>query len=599
MRLGFSDSYRFPVCLVLLSLFVLQPVAFAQKPARKAPGLTEDQKIRHVLSRLTYGARPGDVERVKKIGIKAFIDQQLNAEFIDDTEMDKRVANLPALALPAPVLAELYNPPRPVATPTPVPSPSPTPIASPSPSPVVGEAMPATDQIASPTPTPTPTPAPEVKPSATPAPRPTAMPRNPNMLVNDLQRAKLLRAVYSERQLYEVMVDFWENHFSIFINKDANRWLMAGFDRELARPFTLGRFRDLLGATARSPAMLYYLDNWQSSVLKVYPATKDSPERQTGGINENYARELMELHTLGVGGGYTQKDVQEVARCFTGWTIRKPNQEGTFMYNPAIHDNGEKIVLGQKIPAGGGIRDAEVVLDILAKHPSTAKYIATKLATRFIGDDPPKAAIDQAARVFLKTDGSIRETLRSLITSPSFFNKALYKSKLRSPFEFTAAALRITGAKTDGNTPIINWIARMGQPIFGHRTPEGFPERSDTWLSNNALLTRINFISALVTGQLRGTTPDMKLLFESIDHQDPVAIARQISAVLLMNEVSPVTRDTLAKAADAATANMKMESASASLVPAVGTPKRLPPPAPVYINELLILALGAPEFQRK
>src|SRR2546421_2170693 len=201
------------------------------------------------------------------------------------------------------------------------------------------------------------------------APKPTPPPKNPYMVITDLQRAKLLRAVYSERQLYEVMVDFWENHFSIFANKDDDRYLLTSFDRETIRPFVMGRFRDLLGATAHSPAMLYYLDNWRSSVPRPYPAKGDKPAGVDGGLNENYARELMELHTMGVDGGYTQKDVQEVARCFTGWTIQKPNEQGLFLYRPGLHDNGDKIVLGHKILPGGGIGDGERVLDILATHP--------------------------------------------------------------------------------------------------------------------------------------------------------------------------------------------------------------------------------------
>src|SRR6266516_4760616 len=190
--------------------------------------------------------------------------------------------------------------------------------------------------------------------------------------------------------------------------------------RETIRPFALARFRDLLGATAHSPAMLFYLDNWRSSVPRPYPAKGDKPAGVDGGLNENYARELMELHTLGVDGGYTQKDVQEVARCFSGWTIQKPNEEGLFLYRPGLHDKGEKMVLGHKILAGGGIADGERVLDILATHPSTAHFIALKLARRFISDEPPQSVIDRAAKVFLKTDGSIRETMRAIMTAPEF-----------------------------------------------------------------------------------------------------------------------------------------------------------------------------------
>jgi uncharacterized protein (DUF1800 family) len=387
---------RFCLSLTLLASFLPETLnVSANERVAKGP-LSEEQRIDHVLSRLTFGARPGDIEKIKGIGVKAFIEQQLDPDSIDDAPLEAKLEKLSTLSLPAYALAQVYNPPK-----------LPAPIATPTATSVNTEAAPI----------------PTASPS--PKPAPTPVPKNPGMVVGELQRAKLLRAVYSNRQLYELVVDFWENHFSVNGNKDADRLLLTGFDRDAVRPFAFGRFRDLLGAVAHSPAMLFYLDNWQSSVVKKYPATKDKPERQTGGINENYARELMELHTLGVDGGYTQKDVQEVARCFTGWTIRKPNEEGTFVFNPAAHDNGEKIVLGQKIPAGGGIADGERVLDILAKHPSTARFVITKLARRFYGDDPPPKVIDTAAQVFLRTNGSIRETLRSLIASRHFLMRRL------------------------------------------------------------------------------------------------------------------------------------------------------------------------------
>jgi len=332
-----SSGIRFSALLLLVYSVTFAPtLGLANNTPFK--GLSKNDEVVHVLSRLTFGARPGDVERVSKMGVEAFISEQLAPDNIDDSAVQKRLEKLPTLNLSTPIIAEQYYP-RPKPTPTPG-----TTVA-------VADAKPAVDAATV-----------EAKASPTPAPKPTPTPKNPQMVVTELQRSKLLRAVYSERQLNEVMVDFWMNHFSIYAQKDANRWLLTSFDRDSVRPFAMGRFRDLLGATAHSPAMLFYLDNWQSSVLKTYPATKDRPERTSGGINENYARELMELHTLGVDGGYTQKDVQEVARCFTGWSIRKPNEEGIFYYNPAAHDNGEKTVLGVRIQEGGGIADGGRVL---------------------------------------------------------------------------------------------------------------------------------------------------------------------------------------------------------------------------------------------
>lgn len=588
---------RFSLSALLLALFVLQPVAIIKAQAPKRAVLTNDQRIRQILSRLTFGARPGDVERVRKIGIRAFIEQQLDPGNIDDSAVDKQIGRLRTMSLSTPALLDQYITPKP----TPVPVPAAPPDTAPKSFPQNPEVM-GIDKTVTPAPTATPVP--------TPAPKPTPQPNRPQQIVTELQRAKMLRAVYSERQLNEVVVDFWENHFNIFVNKNANRWLMTSFDRESVRPFVLGRFRDLLGSVARSPAMLYYLDNWQSSIVRHYPATKDKPARQTGGINENYARELMELHTMGVNGGYTQKDVQEVARCFTGWTVRKPDTEGTFLYDPAMHDNGEKIVLGQKIPAGGGAGDVERVLDILAKHPSTARFIAKKLAVRFLGDNPPAAAIEQAARVFTRTDGSIRDTLRSIITSPYFFSPALYQSKIRSPFEFTVAALRITGARTDANRPLLDWLSRMGQPLFSYRTPEGYSETGDEWLSNNGLLSRLNFTVALASNQIKGTSIDQKALLAGVDLNKPADVAARILQVMLMNDAAPKTKRVLYKMAADASSKLRMENATAKLVPAS---TNSPPDSPAdtqlrpgvqstptaHVTELMILALGTPEFQRK
>jgi uncharacterized protein (DUF1800 family) len=444
--------------------------------------------------------------------------------------------------------------------------------------------------------------APKPAPTVAAKPNPTPVSKNPYQVVTQLQQAKLLRAVYSDRQLYEVMVDFWENHFSIYANKDADRWLLTGFDRDSIRPYTMGRFRDLLGATAKSPAMLFYLDNWNSSVLRTYPATKDKPERHSGGINENYARELMELHTLGVDGGYTQKDVQEVARCFTGWTIRKPNEEGIFFYNPAQHDNGPKEVLGVKIPAGGGIGDGERVLDILASHPSTAKFIATKLARRFLGDNPPQTAIARASKVFLQTGGSITETLRSIITGPEFFSQQYYQTKVRTPFEFVAAALRATDSETDANRPILDWISRMGQPVYGRITPDGYPDKSDEWLSNNDLLARFNFAAAFATNKINGTKLDPVKIVDKSVTDDPTQVAATLVRILLLDQVTPKTKESLNKIV-AERVKAKENGPPVTPVSTAWNPAGNKPAAPPNnidnVREMIALTLGTPEFQKK
>ena len=562
-----------------------------QRGERKS-AMPDDQRIAHVLSRLTFGARPGDFERIKAMGIDVFITQQLDADSIDDTGAIAKLKKLPTLGMATPVIIEQYTPPKPAVVPSPSPAKAPDNVTAPAQK-AIAEApqsanpgMPAMQnemqnakkEDAGGTP-------------ALPAAKPTPPPKNPYMVITDLQRAKLLRAVYSERQLYEVIVDFWENHFSIFANKDDDRYLLTSFDRETIRPFVMGRFRDLLGATAHSPAMLYYLDNWRSSVPRPYPAKGDKPAGVDGGLNENYARELMELHTMGVDGGYTQKDVQEVARCFTGWTIEKPNQEGLFLYRPGLHDNGDKIVLGHKILAGGGIADGERVLDILATHPATARFIATKLARRFISDDPPNSAIDRATEVFLKTDGSIRETLRALITSPEFFAATTYRAKLRSPFEYVAAAMRALNADTDGDRPVLDAIGRMGQPVFGRITPDGYADRADQWLSSGAMVGRFNFASALATNRIKGTKIDFEKLLSGIDPANKVQVASRLAQLTF---ASSETRTELEKVlvspppgaivAPSSAPNLSVSYAQA---------------ARNYISDLITLLIGSPEFQQR
>ena len=599
-RVLFVTQILFSMLVVML--MIVQPCASLAAVPESGTALTPDQRVSQALLRLSFGVRPGEFDAVKKLGVAKYIEQQLDPDSIDDSALDKRLAKLPTLTLSNPTLAEQYNPPKPPPTPTPSPTPAVTAaldaakVATDAPKMDAAKPMMMDETMMMASAAPSPTPA--AKPS------PTPIPKNPGMVVTELQRAKLLRAVYSERQLNEVVVDFWENHFSIYANKDADRWLLTGFDRDAIRPFAFARFRDLLGATAHSPAMLFYLDNWQSSVLREYPATKDKPARKSGGINENYARELMELHTLGVDGGYTQKDVQEVARCFTGWSIRNPNQEGLFVYNPAQHDNGEKTVLGTRIVAGGGIGDAEKVLDILAKHPSTAHFIATKLTRRFIGDNPPKTVVDRASQVFLRTDGSIRETLRSIIESPEFSSPTAYHAKVRTPFEYVAASLRATSAETDANRPILDWVSKMGQPIFGRVTPDGYPDMSTEWLSNNDLLARFNFSVALSANKIIGTKIDAKKLLDNTQPLNPGSVVAALTKLILMDQESKHTKDALDKAASEAAKAASLPS-SATLMSNTGVVKpsafAVDPKisADNYVSQLLALTLGAPEFQRK
>ena len=416
--------------------------------------LTDEQKIAHLLSRITFGPTPAETEKVKSTGIFPYLEQQLQPEKIPDSFVDDKVSKLKSVHLSSQELLELYPPPQQAKA----------------------KGM-------------------DLSPM-----------QSPRYVIRELQQAKLLRAVYSRRQLYEVMVDFWTNHFNVFAAKGTDRWLVTAYDRDTIRPHALGRFRDLLLATAKSPAMLFYLDNW----LSVSPDSAMNRPRATAapvarrGINENYAREIMELHTLGVDGGYTQKDVTEVARCFTGWTIRRPRGQPEFLFDARAHDRGEKVVLGTRIPAGG-MEDGVKVIDLLSRHPSTARFIATKLARRFVSDDPPASLVDQTAKAFRESDGDIKETVRAIVQAPEFFAPEAVQAKIKKPLEFVASALRAGEAETNASPALLRSLVRMGEPLFLAQPPTGFPDTASTWVSPDMLLTRINFVLDLTANRIAGT----------------------------------------------------------------------------------------------
>jgi uncharacterized protein (DUF1800 family) len=329
--------------------------------------------------------------------------------------------------------------------------------------------------------------------------RKIAITNGPEQVVaRDLSESKLLRAIYSNRQLEEVLTDFWFNHFNIFLDKGADRYLVTSYERDAIRPRVLGKFRDLLEATAKSPAMLFYLDNWQS----VGPDAR-APRRGRG-LNENYGRELLELHTLGVDGGYTQKDVTEVARCFTGWTIDQPQRGGSFQFAARLHDNGEKVVLGVTIPAGGGIADGEKVLDIVARHPSTARFISRELAQRFVADDPPETLVARMAQTFTKTDGDLRAVMKTMLDSKEFWSEGAYRSKMKSPLEMVASAVRAVNGDVDFAFALVNQVAVLGQPLYRKQEPTGYSNSSQAWLNSAGLLARMNFAVQLAGNRVQG-----------------------------------------------------------------------------------------------
>ena len=434
----------------------------------------DEAAVSHALNRLAFGPRPDDVARVMKIGLSRWIDQQLEPARIANGPLEGRLARLQTLTFDSATIGRMFFEARQQRQAQQRPASGDAPMAA-------GDS------------------------SGTAVVNPAMLAQR--RIFSELAEAKLLRAVYSERQLEEVLVDFCFNHFNVFARKGQTGIYVGEYERDAIRPHVFGRFRDMLGATASHPAMLFYLDNWQSVAPNPGPARQvngaqnNRPQR---GLNENYARELLELHTLGVDGGYTQDDIVQVARALTGWTIRRPGDGGGFRFAANLHDRESKTVLGQKIPAGGGIEDGERVLDLLAHHPSTARNIAFKLAQRFVSDAPPEALVERAAKTFQQSDGNLREVVRAIITSPEFFARGVRLAKVKTPFEFVASALRATGADVRTGQAITRTLGEMGMPLYMCQPPTGYDDTADTWVSSGALVTRINFAVALTRGQFRG-----------------------------------------------------------------------------------------------
>ena len=570
--------------------------------------LSKDDQILHAVGRLTYGPRPGDVEAVKKMGLKKWVDLQLHPERIkENPELEKKLAPLESLRMSQAETAAAYPPPQLIRAVAMGRQPLPEdPVAraaverltkrfkikknqednQPMEPAVPLDELLTRDQIRT---LRTGTgdqkrelldSIPEQKlddvvvamqpgmrnqllGSANPVLRRRLVLANqPQQVVfQDLAEGKLYRAIYSNRQLEEQLVDFWYNHFNVFIDKGADRFLVPTYEREAIRPHVLGKFRDLLEATASSPAMLFYLDNWQSVAPEVM--RRPAGNRPQRGLNENYGRELLELHTLGVDGGYTQKDVTEVARCFTGWTIRNPQQGGSFFYNDRVHDKSEKVVLGVTIAAGGGKEDAEKVLDLLAKHPSTAHFISRELAQRFVADNPPAALVDRMAAAFLKNDGDIREVLRTMIESKEFYSAGAYRAKVKTPLEMIASAVRATGAQVDYAMPLANQIGGLGQPLYRKVEPTGYSSANAEWVNSASLLGRMNFAMNLAQNKLPGIKVDTARLPE-----DPAKAARAV----MFHDPTTQTREAIVKA--------------------LGDKK----PTPELVAGLV---LGSPDFQRR
>jgi uncharacterized protein (DUF1800 family) len=578
--------------------------------------LTEDEAILHALNRLGYGPTPGEVERIKQIGLETWINQQLDPEAIDDSALDARLARFATLSMSSQQLLAQFPPPQLAAK-------------------QAGESVQQyKEQLA------------EQRRAAraqsmaqsstmnggdngmNPAGQMLARLQGPNRIVAELSMAKIDRAVYSQRQLEAVMEDFWFNHFNVFAGKGLDRYFLTAYVRDTVRPNTMGKFQDLLTATAQSPAMLFYLDNWlsvdpaafqqrqqQMAARRArmraifpgfFPQAPGAQQAQAGttadgqpqtaqaaqaprrklrdlGINENYGREIMELHTVGVDAGYTQQDVIEMAKCLTGWTIQTPRRDPQFIFRPAFHAQGAKVIMGRTIDSGGE-QDGLDALAMLANDPHTAHHISLELARHFVSDDPPPALVDRMTKEYQATGGDIRSVLRTMIYSPEFWSRSAYRAKVKTPFELVASTARALNANVDVALPLVQWTARMGEPLFLCQPPNGYSDKAETWVNSGALLNRLNFALAIATNHAPGTQVDLNNVFGEAAADDPDAALDRALETFLDGQVSPQTHATLeARLHDPQLVPARLDDGSGG------------------VNEGLLagLVLGTPEFQHR
>ena len=530
-RRGIRAAFVIPLLVLWSGIF--SPVRPVTRTTRVAPGDTAlRSRALHLLNRLSFGARPRDVERVLALGFDRYLEEQLHPERIPDGALEKRVSGYEILHKSPAELARVYAG-------------------------VVRERREAQRSGA----------AGRTDRAMEPGDRPAArggMTDNPlRRLLGEYQQVTLTRAVLSERQLYEVMVDFWTNHFNVFIGKGADRFLLPGYIEETIRPRALGKFEDLLLATAQSPAMLFYLDNAQSVAPGSRPPRLEAARARRGprgrrwgtgrmdsvmaqvesrmpkGINENYAREVMELHTLGVDGGYTQQDVENLARILTGWSISRTRRDPDFVFNDWAHDRGAKVFLGREFPPGQGHSEGMTALRLLARHPATMRHVSSKLCARFVSDDASDGCVDAGVHAWQRTGGDIREVVRAIVTSPEFWHAQNRAAKIKTPMEFVVSAMRAVGAEPDSAPGLGQVLVRLGQPLFGQQAPTGYPETQDSWVNAGALLQRMNVALGLATGRLPGA-------IVSLDAIAPVEgdighIIEVVNATVLNGSASPGT----------------------------------------------------------
>jgi uncharacterized protein (DUF1800 family) len=595
--------------------------------------LSVDEAVLHALNRLGYGPRPGDVERVKQLGLTKWIELQLNPKSIDDSAVEARLNIYPTLKMSNSQLMAEYPNLKQQAAKQNAQAREETPEQKAqrqadtainamardldaNDTSTNGTMLANNGTVAAASPD-TPSPM-KLNPPTRGAGRkdalsvdPNAVPpaisddsKRPQRVVEELAMAKMTRAVYSERQLQQVMDDFWLNHFNVFAGKGEVKWYLTSYERDVIQPHALGKFKDLVTATAKSPAMLFYLDNYLSADPKAAqrlaaqramrqmprggrrpsaPANPQKSKKQERGLNENYGRELMELHTLGVDGGYTQKDVTEVARCFTGWSIEKPREIAVFKFDEKLHDPDVKVVLGKKIHSGG-MKDGEQVIELLSKNPNTAKFISTKLARRFVSDNPPPALVARMAKTFHKSDGDIREVMRTMIYSPEFWSRQAYRAKVKTPYELVASSVRALGTDVDTPMPLVQWVARIGEPLYQCQPPTGYSDKAETWVNTGALLSRLNFSLALAGNKVRGSRSDVLAVLGNETGGDAKAALDRAVQVFLGGQAAPATVETLERQLE------NPQVLQARLDDAVKQ---------ADLGVVTGLVLGAPEFQRR
>src|SRR5438067_486250 len=526
----------------------------AAPPQSALPGaaLTPQDSALHALNRLAYGPRPGDVPRVAAEGVMRWIDRQLSPDGIDDDRLAERERRFDILRYDRGDLAAMYTAAQRERRERKL---------------AAGQTADGSDSAGA--------------QHAAPLPK-QADPMIPksNRLANEFADLAVVRAALSERQLYEVMVDFWTNHFNVYFAKGADRFLTPDYIEHTIRPRAMGKFQDLLIATARSPAMLFYLDNWESVAPGTSPPFPLSARRRGGqgvrpvpkGINENYARELLELHTLGVDGGYTQQDVIDVARIFTGWSIERPQQGGDFEFHDWAHDRGEKLVLGVWFEGGHDMDEGIRLLKLLANHPATMHHVSRNMCQRFVNDDPPDGCVDDAVAEWRRSSGDMREVLRAIFHGPDFWAAENMRAKVKTPLEFVVSAARAVAAEPDTSPRLAQVVARLGEPLYLHVAPDGYPEREAAWVNSGALLDRMNAAVALAAGKLQGVTVVLDSLVATGDADQLIdAVNEKILGGTMSENTKQVLRRQLADISD-----------------------------PTQARALAVgLAIGGPEFQRQ